>query len=61
MANEGELACAMIERAWLDAQSEQPGIAHPARAWLLAGADGWLDELKMYHVTRQVRKLDPLP
>ena len=61
MANEGELACAMIERAWLDAQSEQPGIALPARRWLLDGANGWLDELGVYHITRLVGSLDPLP
>jgi len=62
MANERGLICAVIHRAWLDAQSETPGIALPARSWLLNGANGWLDELNIYHdVTRLVKGLEPLP
>ena len=61
MANERLLIAAAIQRGWLDAQSETPGVALPARRWLLNGANGWLDELGVYHITRLVGSLDPLP
>lgn len=62
MANERELACAIIYQAVQDAQSKTPGVAHPARLWLLAGADGLLDALDVYHgVIRFVGSLEPLP
>ena len=61
MANERVLIAAIIHRGWLDAQSKRPGIALPARSWLLNGANGWLDELGVYHITRLVGDLEPLP
>jgi len=61
MANERVLIAAIIHRGWVDAQSETPGVALPARRWLLDGANGWLDALGVYHITRLVGSLDPLP
>ena len=61
MANERVLIAAIIHRGWVDAQSETPGFALPARRWLLDGANGWLDELGVYHITRLVGSLEPLP
>ena len=62
MANERVLIAAAIYQGWVDAQSETPGIALPARLWLLNGANGWLDVLDChYDMRRLVEGLDPLP